>query len=179
MGLAMVYGIVSNHGGNITLESQKGKGTSFFISLPSVAPRLVDLVERKIDAPAHGRGCILVVDDHDVARSATTAMLESLGYEVVAVKDGVEAVQYVSEHVGSVNLVVLDFIMPGMSAAECLESLRNLDSNLRVVLSTGFANSLSVQRLLEAEGVFGMVQKPFQLARLSHVVSEALQSKTH
>jgi len=179
MGLAMVYGIVSNHGGSITLESQKGKGTSFVIRLPSLPPRLVDQVEKQVHVPARGRGSILVVDDHDVARSATMAMLESLGYDVIGVKDGREAVRHVAEQGNRVDLVVLDFIMPGMSAAECLDGLRRLRPELRVVLSTGFANSQSVQKLLEAEGVRGMVQKPFQLYHLSQVVSDALAFQGH
>jgi len=179
MGLAMVYGIVSNHGGSISLESQKGKGTSFVIRLPSLPPRLVDQVEKRVHVPARGRGSILVVDDHDVARSATMAMLESLGYDVIGVKDGREAVRHVAEQGNRVDLVVLDFIMPGMSAAECLDGLRRLRPELRVVLSTGFANSQSVQKLLEAEGVRGMVQKPFQLYHLSQVVSDALAFQGH
>ncbi len=174
LGLAMVYGIVCNHGGSIFLQSSEGQGASFVILLPITTVSLGQRVEASIQLPARGKGTILVVDDHDVVRSATSEMLQSLGYVVFTASDGVEAIEVFTEHVSKIDLVLLDVVMPRMGASECLAELRKLNNAVRVIISTGYVSSATLSQLLETDGVVGFVSKPFQLTRLSALIAEAL-----
>jgi CheY-like chemotaxis protein len=101
-------------------------------------------------------------------------MLQSLGYSVLTARDGVDAVEVFQRHGGEIDLVLLDVVMPRMGAVECLAALMALDPSVRAVVSTGYVRSYSLTKLLDSDGVVGFIPKPFQLSRLSRVVSEAL-----
>lgn len=173
MGLAMIYGIVKNHGGSIYLYSEQGQGTAFKIFLPiapldsgaSAAPD-----KRK---PIKGKGRILVVDDEEVIRDLATDMLEMLGYEVMTAEDGLRAVEDYAERLADIDLAIIDMIMPNMGGRECFRRLRELRPDLRAILSTGYGRDGAAQEILD-EGMVGFVQKPYRIEQLSEVVSRAL-----
>lgn len=174
MGLAMVYGIVKNHGGTIQVYSEEGQGATFKIFLP--------LVERSGEAeaskpagarPVPGHGRILIVDDEEIIRQMAKDMLGYLGYEVESSPDGEAAVLYYKEHYKEVDLVILDMVMPKMGGKECFRALKEINPDVRAVLSTGFSRDGAAQEILD-EGLVDFIQKPYRVGNLSEVIAAAL-----
>ncbi len=176
MGLAMVYGIVSNHDGSIEVENQAGGGATFAVQLPYREPTGADTEVSEDGAPAvltRSQGRILVVEDDEIARETTKALLRELGYRVVAVPNGEEAVRYFQQWGREIDLVVLDMMMPRLSGRECFLELRRIRANARVILMTGYGLNNQVQEILNL-GVDGFIHKPFRLEELSREISRVL-----
>ena len=176
MGLAMVYGTVRDHGGSVDVQSQVGCGSSFRIYLPAAAGNAAGDAEDERGEPICGSGRILVVDNEEIVRQALTGMLESLGYQVTAVGDGDQAIDYYREHDREIDLAIVDLVMPAMSGIECFQALRQVNPQVRVVLSTGYGLTEEAEELLAADQV-GVAEKPFGLLRLSQVVAAALKGR--
>ena len=174
MGLAMVYGIVKNHGGAVTVYSEVGRGTTFHIYLPAASVEADEGPPDWEPAPVVGAGRILVVDDEDVVRNVVAAMLRHLGYDVVTAADGQEAVEYYQQRRDGIDLVLVDMMMPRMGGRDCFRALRDLDPAVRVVISSGYGLDGAIEGLL-SDGVLGFVQKPYRVRQLSEVVAEALE----
>jgi len=173
MGLAMVYGIVKNHGGTIRLYSEEGFGTTFRVYWPlatGVAPAPATEEETP---PIRGQGRILVVDDEEVVRDATAELLRHVGYEVVTASDGQEAVEYYRQFGHEIDLVVLDMVMPRLGGGDCFRALKVLDPTVKAILTTGYGLNETAQRLLD-EGMAGFLQKPYQINQLSELVAQVL-----
>jgi PAS domain S-box-containing protein len=176
MGLAMVYGIVQNHGGFIEVDSALGCGTTFRLYFPEAReqePRSLQNAGGEMVEP--GSGTILVIDDEDTVRSVATAFLEELGYRVLTASDGKEAVEVFRASREPIDLVIIDMVMPAMGGRECFRALKALRPGLKAILSTGYDFNAAVQEILD-EGMCGFVQKPYQLRQLSEVVAAALKS---
>ncbi|RMF90849.1 MAG: response regulator, partial [Nitrospinota bacterium] len=124
-------------------------------------------------SPSQNQGRILVVDDEAMVREVVGEMLQQLGYEVITVADGQEAIDYYREWGHTIDLVILDLVMPHLGGKECWQALRTLDPQVKVLLSTGYDCNTAVQDLLE-KGVCGFVQKPYRLQQLAEVVEKAL-----
>ncbi|MBI4467824.1 MAG: PAS domain S-box protein [Acidobacteria bacterium] len=177
MGLAMVYGIVNNHGGHIDVKSELGEGTSFRIYLP--ASEKTEQIEQQIvkDAPLpRGIETILVVDDERVIRELSQEMLERFGYTVLTAANGEEAARLFSERGDEIALVILDMIMPGMNGEKTFERLQEINGYVRVLLSSGYSANNQVQGLLLA-GAKGFIQKPYEIRQLSHAVRNILDEE--
>lgn len=175
MGLATVYGIVKNHGGVVRLTSETGTGTTFKVFLPLMeAAEVVDLAPIRKETAVRGKGRVLVVDDEEVVRSLAARMLTELGYEVFSASQGEEAVARYREAPETIDLVLLDMIMPVMGGRDCIRELRRIDPSVVAVLSTGFSNESEIQEILK-EGWAGFIQKPYRADELSQVIQEALQ----
>ena len=172
MGLAMVYGIVKNHGGTIRLDTEPGKGTTFHCYLP-LADHSVREEVVKASPMVRGSGKILVVDDEELLRDVACKLLKHLGYQVVTCEDGLQACEYYERHQREVDLVIVDMIMPKVGGAECFRSLKKINPDVRAVLSTGYSLNETAQQLLD-EGMVGFIQKPYQLSQLSEVMAKAL-----
>ena len=175
LGLAMIYGIIKNHGGSIRLYSEIGHGTTFKVYLPLAADAAT--LHRPTDTkplePVAGQGRILVVDDDFLVREASIGLLRRLGYEVVAVEDGEQAVAYYREHGSEIDLVILDLVMPRLGGRETFHALKAINPSVKVVLSTGYGHNEAVQALLNA-GVSGFVPKPYHLRTLSEMLVRVL-----
>jgi signal transduction histidine kinase len=178
MGLAMVYGIVKNHGGSVRVYSEAGRGTTFKVYLPVAAAPEPVVREARHETPIRGEGRILVVEDEDVIQAMATRMLESLGYDVVAASDGQEAVEYYEQHGGETDLVIIDMIMPRMNGRDCFRRLREMNPLVRAILSTGYGLDSAVRELL-GDGMIGYVQKPYVIGQLSEAVAKALGGTDH
>ena len=177
MGLAMVYGIVKNHGGFIDLQSAPGQGTTFSLTLPlfheaSAASEEDGQVEKATAARA---GRILVVDDEEIVRNVAEEFLSRLGYEVLTAADGQEAVEAYRLSGAGIDLVILDMVMPRLGGRECFRALREMNPALRAILSTGYGLNVAAQEILD-EGMLGFIQKPYQMDQLSEVVAKALRN---
>ena len=175
MGLAMVYGIVQNHGGAVRVTSRPGEGTLVEVDLPRIPAPEVSAGEEEGIALPERRGCgsILVVDDEEVVRQATAAFLEELGYQVAVAEDGGSALRRFAQAPGEVDLVLLDLVMPGMGGRECFRALKVLDPGVRAVLCSGYGFNVAAQELLD-EGVLEFLPKPYALADLGTVVARLL-----
>ena len=177
MGLAMVYGTVRNHGGFTTVESRPGEGAVFRVHLPLGMHEGLDDPTPEADvAPYAGSGRILVVDDEDLVRDVARSMLEACGYDVVAVSNGREAIEYYRDHGDKVDLVLIDMVMPEMDGRECFRALRQMDPDVRAILSTGYGADGEAREVVQ-EGMVGLVLKPFSKSALAATVREALSEE--
>lgn len=173
MGLATVYGIVENHHGSIEFDSEIGKGTIFRIYLPVSEEMTPKKAVFAGGQSVQGSGRVLVVDDEDTVRSILSAMLAYLGYDVVCVADGKQAVDYYASHRG-IDLVLLDMVMPVMNGRDCFYELKKINPSVKVILSTGQAVDETAQDLME-QGLAGFLQKPYIIGPLSEAITNALR----
>jgi two-component system cell cycle sensor histidine kinase/response regulator CckA len=174
LGLASVYGIIKNHGGFINVYSEKGEGTTFNIYLPAsdreVEEEGPDLRRHEIH---HGQGVILFVDDEDMIVKVGKAMLEKLGYRIIIAQSGQEALNLFKKHREKIDLVILDMIMPGMGGGETYDRLREIERDVKVVLSSGYSIEGKAREIMD-RGCSGFIQKPFTMEAISRKVREVL-----
>ncbi len=173
MGLAMVYGIVHNHGGIIHVSSEVDSGTTFRIYLP-----LEETIETEEPAPSvesvqSGSGRILLIDDESVIRDVVSEMLNVLGYASITAQDGEEGVNIYREESANIDLVIIDMMMPKLNGRDCFLELKKINPNIKAILSTGFSLEGRAQEILD-EGVIGFIKKPYTVEKLSKSVVEAL-----
>ena len=178
MGLAMVYGIVRNHGGWIDVESTPNAGTTFRVFLPAADTPAGDEpapvpARRTSAAAAHATGRILVVDDEAIVRDVLKRMLTKRGHEVITAAGAAEAIAYYREVGKEVALAIIDLRMPGMDGRECFQVLKAIHPGIRAILATGGGPEVSVQDLLD-EGVVTLIQKPFEADQLDEAIQKAL-----
>jgi PAS domain S-box-containing protein len=176
LGLAMVYGIVKAHGGQITCYSEPGVGTTFNVYFPALQDAARRSVEPASEAPIpRGSELVLLVDDERQVRKVARQLLESYGYRVMEAETGEAALRHFEgEH--AVDLVILDYIMPGMGGRRCLERLRDLAPDVPVIISTGYSAEATSDELLRA-GAQAFVGKPYQSRTLLRVVRRVLDAR--
>jgi PAS domain S-box-containing protein len=172
LGLATAYSIVRNHGGVITVDTNKGAGSLFYVYLPATR-KTPECFSRRDDTPTPGRGRILIMDDEDAVRDVLTTGLAKLGYQVQAARHGDEALELHSSALRSANpfdAVVLDLTVPGgMGGKEAALRIRSQDSEVRLIVSSGYSNDPVMANYREF-GIDSVVPKPYTLAELSRAV---------
>lgn len=174
MGLAMVYGIVKNHGGSIQVYSESECGTTFKLYLPLASDLATPEVKDFKDSPVSGTGRILVVDDEEIVRKTATELLSRLGYEVVTASDGQKAVDYYKKFGHEIDLVILDMVMPRLGGRDCFRALKTINPNVKAILSTGYSLDGTVHEILD-QGMLAFVPKPYQLKQLAEIVVNVLK----
>ncbi len=177
LGLASVYGIIKNHGGFIDVHSEKGEGTSFFIFLPAIDEQ--DSIQSKESEPKdkiiHGTETILLVDDEDMIIDVGRQLLEKLGYTVFTAHSGREALAIFQKKLNEISLVIIDMIMPDLNGGETYDELKKIDSDIKVLLASGYSIDGLAQDILN-RGCNGFIQKPFNINRLSHKIRDVLDN---
>jgi CheY-like chemotaxis protein len=176
LGLAAVLGILRAHHAAIDVESVEGQGTTFRVLLPRVQVDPADVtlpaaVDRHLSLP---KCTVLVVDDEDDVRRVMCRVLTRRGVEVIEAKDGPSAIEAFRTHRHRIDVVVLDYTMPGMSGAEAFAQLQAIEPDVRVVLASGYSEG-DVTRLLESGGIRSFVSKPFTAETLVERVLAALE----
>lgn len=175
LGLAMVYGIIKNHQGYITCESEPGQGTSFEIYFPVLQNKPADhavTLDDKSELP-HGNESILLVDDDQTVRDIGREMLELFGYTVVTADCGENAITTLTGHVGHIDLVILDVNMPGMGGIGCLKHILEKHPAMRVIVASGYSPDGAVRKSLRA-GACGFISKPYRFSEMLPKVREVL-----
>jgi two-component system cell cycle sensor histidine kinase/response regulator CckA len=172
LGLASVYGIIKNHGGIIEVSSKVGKGTTFTIYLPA-SERHIETDGETSEKILQGKETVLLVDDEEMVIYVGKQMLERLGYQVLPARSGKEAVRVYRENKERINLVILDMIMPKLSGGETYEEIRQVNPDVKVLLSSGYSIDGQATEILR-RGCDGFIQKPFTLEQLSRKVREIL-----
>jgi PAS domain S-box-containing protein len=172
LGLATVYGIVKQAGGDIWVYSEPGHGTTFKLYFPKVREPATDLRDDGIAAP-HGAETILVVEDEQGVRELTTKMLERLGYRVLAAASGAHALEIARTHAGQIALAVTDVVMPNMSGAQLAAELREVQPDIKVVFISGYTENAISQHGVLDEGV-AFLAKPFSRESLARKMREIL-----
>ena len=176
LGLSTVYGIVKQSRGNIWVYSEVGRGTSFKIYLPRVDKAVSgENVEGVRSEARGGTETVLVVEDEEQVRNLAEKVLEGYGYQVLAAKDGREALELLREHEGPIHLMLTDVVMPGMSGRELAERLKGTRPEMKVIYMSGYTDNAIVHHGILDNGI-AFIQKPFKprdLARKLRVVLEA------
>jgi signal transduction histidine kinase/ActR/RegA family two-component response regulator len=167
LGLAMVWGTIRGHGGNVEVESAAGAGATFSIYLPIAASAVTALTKplRATTQPSRvSPRLALVVDDEPLVRAITTRILRQMGLSVVGAGDGAEALEVFAVRRDEISVVILDMSMPVMNGADCFRALRR-ESNVPIVIASGFANEVETQNLL-SQGHTVFLEKPFGVDQL-------------
>ena len=177
LGLAMVYGIVKNHGGYIMCYSEPGQGTIFKIYFPAVNSEVEEQREDKKEDKKipGGNEIILLVDDEKTILEIGKNILERFGYEITTAQSGEKAVEIFERENDRIDLIILDVGMPGMGGHKCLKELLKIDSKVKVIISSGYSPNGKVKETLET-GASGFIGKPYQFADMLKKVRKVLDN---
>ena len=180
LGLAVCHSIVKKHAGLIAVESELGSGTTAHIYLPASEKEIKEPVPVKkpiAERPMTGKGKILVMDDEEMVRDVSAALLAKFGYEVELAIDGVEAIEFYKKAKESgqpFDAVILDLTNQlGMGGVEAIKKLLEIDPGIRGIVATGYSNDPVVTNF-RAYGFCGAMTKPFTLYELEKGLEEAL-----
>ncbi len=176
LGLAICHSIIHGHGGMITVDSEVGKGTSFHIYLPGTDKQVIAKKDETVDLKKQG-GKVLIMDDEEIILDVAGEILKFLGYEPVAAKDGLEAIEKYEEAKAAgapFDAVIFDLTVPGgMGGAATLKKLLELDPDVTAIVSSGYSNDPVMANYREY-GFKGIVSKPYQIEELGRVLEKCL-----
>jgi len=176
LGLAMVYGIVKQSEGWISVSSEIERGTAFEIYLPRVNEPLTDVPPRPAAEMRSGSETVLVVEDEDAVRKLTCQALRKFGYDVLEAANGGEALLVCEQRAQPIPLIITDVVMPGMSGPQLVARLSELYPETKVLYMSGYTDTLAVREgLLDGRRAF--LQKPFTPADLRRRVREVLDGQ--
>jgi CheY-like chemotaxis protein len=176
LGLSSAYGIIRSHGGTINVYSEKGKGATFNTYLPATEKEIPAKEKDLPDEVFRGKETILLADDEEGILEVGEKWLKEMGYEVMLATSGKEAVEVYEEHKDEIDLVVLDMIMPEMGGGEAYDRIKELNPQVRVLLSSGYSIDGRATAILE-RGCNGFIQKPFDMKALSLEIREILDKE--
>ncbi|MBX9775147.1 MAG: response regulator [Xanthobacteraceae bacterium] len=174
LGLSQVLGFAKQSGGGVQIESQEGAGTSIHIYLPRATAKMQpqnDPGTAKVTATHHS-ATVLVVDDDSAVRDVTAALLQELGYHVLEAGSGGAALDLLANE-NNIDLMLIDFAMPGMSGAELARRIRSQRPSLPIVFVTGFADRTALAGVSESH----IVSKPYVEDELTEKVRAVLAAE--
>lgn len=165
LGLSTARGIVKNHGGFMTVDTQPGRGTTFKVFIPaSLNSQLLEEHDKPAVPRGHGE-IILVVDDEAPVRAAATRTLESHGYQVYTAEDGADALALYFQCRKEIRLVLTDYTMEQMDGLQLVQALKRLDPDCPIVVSSGQCNEEKIAAF-RARGVESFLDKPYKPEQL-------------
>ncbi len=175
LGLATVYGIVKQHGGNIWVYSEPGKGTTFNVYIP-VSEKMD--IEKKADKETlpdlTGTETILLAEDNERVMELALDILHLQGYSVITAENGLEALAVLDRHEGPVHLLLTDVVMPEMSGRELSVKAAEKHPGLKVLFMSGYTDNVIAHHGVLDQGI-AFIQKPFAINTLAAKVREVLE----
>jgi PAS domain S-box-containing protein len=174
LGLASSFGIIKNHHGIITVSSQLGKGSTFFLYLPASDKPPEDEILSQ-DSLESGTETILLVDDEAYIVDVGKMMLEGLGYSILTANGGKMALEAFQKNNGKIELVILDLVMPDLDGEAVFNEIRKIDPDLKVLFASGHYMVEQTRALLD-KGATDFIEKPFNLRQLSTKIRNLLDS---
>ena len=172
LGLASAYGIIKNHNGFINVYSEKGEGTTFNIYIPASEKEIIR--ELKFDKDIiKGDETVILVDDEDMIIDVGKELLKKMGYKVLIAKSGKAAVELYEANKDEIDMVILDMIMPEIGGGDTYDRLKEINPNIKALLSSGYSINGQATEILE-RGCNGFIQKPFNIGELSKKMREIL-----
>ena len=179
LGMSAVKGIVEGHSGAIFVDSQLNTGTTIQILLPrSDTPEDIakeNSTEQKSSEEIlkSVSGKMLLVEDEEMVRNVCTSMMENLGIDVIQAPDGKSAVRIYRENPSDISCALVDYRMPGMDGVETFKQLLRIDSDIRIILSSGFTEDAQF-RELRNQGLAGFLHKPYEFNNLRDTLARIL-----
>jgi two-component system, cell cycle sensor histidine kinase and response regulator CckA len=175
LGLSVVYGVMQAHLGFIDVESKPKQGTIFrlYFPVPTTHTSQIDFHQEEDSLNVEGTETILVVEDEDFIRNMVHRTLESKGYKVYTAQDGITAIQLYKNHRHEIDLVLTDLGLPGMTGIDEFKMLKELNPEVKVVLTSGFFDKEERYKLLMG-GAQAFIQKPFRLESVLQIIREVL-----
>lgn len=175
LGLAMVYGIVKQSGGNIFVQSEPGQGTAFHIYLPRAMENVTQIVRAAPTTDLHGKkGTILLVEDEDAVRAMANKTLEQSGYIVLTASHGAEALAMSGDFKGRIDLLVTDVVMPQMGGGELAQRIVAQRPELKILYISGYLDDVNVRVKVSKAGA-AFLPKPFTAQKLAEKVAELIE----
>jgi CheY-like chemotaxis protein len=181
LGLATVYGIVEAHRGTLDVRDNPAGGTIVRVAIPAAAPNVqretaVVQETEAVTSVTSDAGLVMVVEDEPAIRRATSNALELLGYDVVCAEDGVQAVAIFEARHAELCGVVLDLAMPRLDGRRTYETMRAIDAEVPVLLTSGYAQEGEVQSVLDL-GVKAFLPKPYDARTLAAALSRVVRGR--
>ena len=174
LGLAAVYGIVSQHGGRITVDSEPEKGTSFKMYFPATDEAVVPVESHPVERQAGTSDeTLMVVEDEDLVRDLVCSILDPEGYTILCAPDANTCLEIIRERREPIDLLITDVVMPKMNGVELYNQLLGDFPELRVLFLSGYTDDVIADRGILAEGAH-FIQKPFSIKTLTGKVREVL-----
>jgi two-component system cell cycle sensor histidine kinase/response regulator CckA len=179
LGLATVFGIIRQHGGFVSVDSEPNHGATFRIYLPVVKSAAVDLAQSNFKPDETvlrgGKETLLVADDHEGIREMMRSALEGCGYRVLLAVNGEEAIRTFENHSREISLVVVDMVMPRIGGLEAAKRMQQIRPELPIIFTTGYSSdNEALTKVIAAGGV--VVEKPFDPGKLARRVRELLDA---
>jgi signal transduction histidine kinase/ActR/RegA family two-component response regulator len=176
LGLSVIHGIIKNHGGDISVSSQLGKGTTFTVYLPVIDDIDVAIEPVKTAAATQGNEHILLIDDEEQIIDIEQQILERLGYKVTSKTDSQEALEEFAAQPEKFDLVITDMTMPKMTGDQLARKLMDIKPDISVILCTGFNETITEQKAL-AMGIDKFVMKPIVKDELAKTIRNVLDTR--
>ncbi len=173
LGLAMVYGIIKQHGGNINVYSEPGKGTTFSVYLPMVNAAAEEEPETSRQTPFGSGETILLAEDDARVRKVVKMCLEEHGYNTIEAENGEQAVRMFKENEDKVSMVVMDVIMPVINGREAYRAIKNIKPDVKTIFMSGYTDDIIAKKgVLDEEADF--ISKPIVPDSLLRKIREVL-----
>jgi PAS domain S-box-containing protein len=181
LGLSTAFSIIKNHNGLITVESELGKTTTFFIYLPT-SNKKGEKKKKPMKKISSGYGKVLLMDDDEMILDSTSELLRKIGYIVVTAKDGAEAIKLYQEARRSkrpIECLILDLTVPnGLGGKETIKELLKIDPGVKAIASSGYTSDPIISNYKEY-GFVGSIPKPYMIADLSLLLKKVIFPKIH